>query len=127
MRNLHNAITRREVMRLSAAGVAGASLSGWFGVLAEHAARAAAPVKPKSCILLWMDGGPSHVDTFDPKPEASGRINGGRGAVATPTPGVHISEKLPRLAPLMRHAAILRGMSTEEADHGRARVYMHTG
>ena len=42
-------------------------------------------------------------------------------------PGIQISEKFPKLARLMQHAAILRGMSTDEADHGRARVYMHTG
>jgi len=61
-------LTRREILRLSAAGVAGASLSGWFGLLAEQAARAAAPPsRLKSCVLLWMDGGPSQFDTFNPK------------------------------------------------------------
>ncbi|HJZ91424.1 MAG TPA: DUF1501 domain-containing protein [Gemmataceae bacterium] len=129
MRNhLVKTITRREAMRLSAAGVAGASLSGWFGLLADHAARAAAPPKrPKSCILLWMAGGPSHHDTFDPKPDAPADVRGELKAIATSVPGIQISERFPRFARQMQHAAILRGMSTDEAEHGRARIYVHTG
>src|SRR5262245_4710233 len=126
--SLDRSITRREILRLSAAGVAGASLSGWFGLLAEHAARAAAPPRRmKSCVLLWMDGGPSHHDTFDPKPEASAEYRGDLKAIDTSVSGIQVSEKFPRLAKLMKHAAILRGMSTEEGDHARARVHLHTG
>jgi len=121
-------ITRRQIMQLSAAGVAGASLSGWFGLLADHAARAAPPPpRPKSCILLWMDGGPSHHDTFDPKPDAPVEVRGGLKPIATSVPGIHISEKFPRFAKLMQHAALLRGMSTDEPEHGRARIFVHTG
>jgi hypothetical protein len=115
-------------MQLSAAGVASASLSGWFGLLAQQSARAAGPLtRRKSCILLWMDGGPSHHDTFDPKPDAPANVRGEFGAIATSVPGIAVSEKFPKLARQMKHLAILRGMSTAEADHGRARVYMHTG
>jgi hypothetical protein len=124
---IRNLPTRREMMRLSAAGVAGASLSGWMGVLANHAARAAAPARPKSCILLWMPGGPSHHDTFDPKPDAPDDIRGDLKAIATSVPGIQICEKFPRLAQQMQHAAILRGMSTDEPEHGRARYFVHTG
>jgi hypothetical protein len=127
-------LTRREFSRLSAAGVLSAGLSGsaqsgWFGRLAAHAETAgAAPARrPKSCILLWMDGGPSHIDTFDPKPEASSAIRGELGAIDTDVPGIQIGEKFPQTSRLMRHAAVLRGMSTEEADHERARITMHTG
>jgi Protein of unknown function (DUF1501) len=121
-------LTRREIMRLSAAGVAVASVSGWLGVLADHAARAAEkPARPKSCILLWMPGGPSHHDTFDPKPDAPAEIRGDLKAIATSVPGIQICEKFPRFAQLMKHAALLRGMSTDEAEHGRARIYVHTG
>ena len=121
-------ITRRELMRLSAAGVAGASLSGWFGLLADHAARAAAPpARPKSCILLWMAGGPSHHDTFDPKPDAPADVRGDLKAIPTSVPGIQVSERFPHFAQLMQHAALLRGMSTDESEHGRARIYVHTG
>jgi uncharacterized protein (DUF1501 family) len=121
-------LDRRELLKLGAAGVAGASLSGWLGVLAEHSARAAAPPgRRKSCILLWMDGGPSHIDTFDPKPDAPAEVRGDLRAIATTVPGVQVSEKFPKFARLLKHAALLRGLCTDEADHGRARVYMHTG
>src|SRR5262245_52798443 len=126
MRN-PNAITRREIMRLSAAGVAGASLSGWMGTLARHAAAAGPAKRPKSCILLWMAGGPSHHDTFDPKPDAPEDIRGELKAIDTSVPGIQVSERFPKFAKLMQHAAILRGMSSDEGDHGRARIFVHTG
>ena len=123
-----NRFSRRDLARISAAGVLGGSMSGWFGELARQAAGQAEPArKPRSCILLWMDGGPSQLDTFDPKPEASADVRGTLGAIDTSVAGIQICERLPRFARLMEHAAILRGMSTDEADHARARIYMHTG
>jgi len=87
-------LTRREWLRLSAAGVVGYSLSGWLGQMAE--ATANNPQRRRSCILLWMNGGPSQMDTFDPKP---GHDNGGPiRSIPTAVPGVRISEHLPRLA-----------------------------
>jgi uncharacterized protein (DUF1501 family) len=119
--------TRRELLMLSA-GVMGVSYSGWLKALAAHAAEESPAKRPqKSCILLWMDGGPSHIETFDPKPEAGAEIRGDLEAIETAVPGILIGEKFPKLAPWMNHAAILRGMSTSEADHARARIYMHTG
>jgi hypothetical protein len=121
-------LTRRELLKLSAAGIAAMSVSGWFQMLAGRAAEAAARgTKHKSCILLWMDGGPSHIDTFDMKPDAPSSVRGELRPIDTSVPGIQICERFPKLARLMQHTAILRGMSTEEADHGRARIYMHTG
>ena len=57
--------SRRDVLRYSGAGLLGGSLSGWL----PRVARASEGKKTKSCILLWMSGGPSHIDTFDPKPD----------------------------------------------------------
>jgi hypothetical protein len=123
-----NRLSRREMLTLAATGAGAVSLSGWLAPLAARAAeQSARGVKHKSCILLWMDGGPSHIDTFDPKPDAAANVRGELKAISTAVPGLLISEKFARLAPLMKHAAVLRGMSTEEADHGRARLYMHTG
>src|SRR5688500_15048046 len=95
---------RREFL---ASAIAGASLGGWLGRLA-----AAAPQghRPKSCILLWMAGGPSHIDTFDPKPEAPVDIRGEFKAIETSVSGIRISEHFPRFAKLMQHAAIVRSM-----------------
>lgn len=119
--------SRRELFKLGA-GIGAVSYSGWLSALAAHAAEVSSPHRPrKSCILLWMDGGPSHIETFDPKPEAPAEIRGDLERIETNVPGIHIGEKFPKVAQLMHHAAILRGMSTSEADHGRARIYMHTG
>src|SRR5262245_59864133 len=102
MTDLFGDLSRRELLRLSAAGVAGASLSGWLGRLADLAARAAAaPGRRKACVLLWMDGGPSHLVTFDPKPEAPAEVRGDLKAIATAVPGIQVSEKFPRFAKLM--------------------------
>src|SRR3954469_9339745 len=87
-------LTRREALTLSAAGVTAASLSGWFGALADQAAPN--PQRRRACILLWMNGGPSQTDTFDLKP---GHVNGGSyREIQTVVPGLRIGEHLPRLA-----------------------------
>jgi hypothetical protein len=77
--------------------------------------------------LLWMSGGPSHLDTFDLKPEAPDGIRGEFQPIDTAVPGIQISEHFPRLARLMQHAAILRSMSTLESDHLLASYHVHTG
>jgi hypothetical protein len=121
--NSQTDFSRRDFFKLSTAGVLTTSMSGWLDVLAAHAASSGR--KHKSCILLWMDGGPSQKDTFDMKPNTA---NGGDfKPIATSVPGIQISEHFPKLAKQMQHAAIIRSMSTGEGAHGRAKYYMHTG
>jgi hypothetical protein len=116
-------LSRRDWLRLTAAGVVGYSLSGWLGRLAAESA--ADPRRKRSCILLWMNGGPSQMDTFDLKP---GHKNGGPyKEIATSVPGVKISEHLPKLAKHMDRMAIIRSMSTKEGDHTRATFFLRTG
>jgi hypothetical protein len=116
-------LTRRELLKLSAAGVVGFSSSGWLERLAADTATH--PQRRRSCILLWMTGGPSQMDTFDLKP---GHRNGGPyREIATATPGIRISEHLPQLARQMNDIVLIRSMSTREADHGRGTYLMHTG
>lgn len=117
--------TRRKFLQLAAAGVGTASLSGWMKVLATHAADGNKATRAKSCILLWMDGGPSHKDTFDLKPDSKGA--GEFKPIKTSAPGVEISEHLPKLAGLMHHGVVVRGMSTPEGAHPRAKYNLHTG
>jgi hypothetical protein len=118
-----NAVSRRGVLQMLAAGVAGASMSGWFPLLAADTATR--PDRRRACILLWMPGGPSQTDTFDLKP---GHANGGPvKAIDTSVPGLQISEHFPKLAPHMNHCAIIRSMSTQEGDHARATYLMRTG
>jgi hypothetical protein len=116
-------LSRRDLMKLSAAGVVGYSMSGWLEALAQQTANH--PQRQRACILLWMNGGPSQMDTFDLKP---GHPNGGPyREISTSVPGIRISEHLPKLARNMHHMAIVRSMSTREGDHGRGTFLMRTG
>ena len=116
-------MSRRELLRLSAAGLLAGSATGWFPQLAACAAEAAhSGVKHKSCILLYMTGGASHIDTFDPKPG-----NGEFRAIPTAASGIQISEHLPRLARQMNDIAVIRSMLTSEGSHARAKYLIHTG
>jgi hypothetical protein len=121
--NTISGLSRRTFLKLSAAGVSALSLSGWLNVLASRAAESGA--KHKACILLWLDGGPSHKDTFDLKPDSEGA--GEFKPIDTAVPGIQISEHFPKFAKLVKNVALLRGMSTSEGAHGRARYFMHTG
>jgi len=111
-------LSRREFMRLSAAGVLTGASVPWFESLASAAVKRP---RGKSCILLWMDGGPSQQHTFDPKP------GGEFKSVPTAVPGIHIVEQLPKLARCMKDMSIIRSMSTEINDHYDAKYYLHTG
>lgn len=117
-------LSRREIMKLAAAGVVGGPAAGWFKELA-CAGEGARTGQARSCILLWMAGGPSQVDTFDLKP---GTASAGLfGPIATNVPGIHVCEHLPRLAQHVDKLAVLRSMSTGEAEHPRASYLMQTG
>ena len=111
------------MMQLAAAGVAVGTQGGWFSRLAGAATPD--PKRKRSCILLWMPGGPSHIDTFDPKP---GEETGGPfKAIDTAVPGVRIAEHLPLVAKQMKELAVVRSMSTKEGDHARASYLLRTG
>jgi hypothetical protein len=80
----------------------------------------------KSCILLWMGGGPSHMDTWDLKPESD--KNGGEfKPIQTSAPGVMISEHLPNVAKQMHHLNIIRSLNSKDGNHDRGTYMMHTG
>jgi hypothetical protein len=116
-------ISRRTWLTQAALGTASMSLSGWLGQLAAQTV--AASGRKRSCIVLWMSGGPSQTDTFDMKP---GHANGGPfQEIATAAPSVRISEHLPKVAEQMKHLAVVRSMKTKEGDHGRATAHLRTG
>jgi uncharacterized protein (DUF1501 family) len=117
---IRKSLLRREFMQLSAAGAVTAAGVPWFHSLAR-AANKEAKTKPKACILLWMDGGASQAHTFDPKPK------GEYPTIQTALPGVHMTDCLPKMAESMKDVALLRGMTTTEGDHYRAKYLMHTG
>src|SRR5262245_4245583 len=80
--------------------------------------------KHKAAILLWMGGGPSTMDIWDLKP---GQSTGGPFTPIDTSADVQICQHMPLMAKQMHHMAIIRSMSTREADHNRGRYYMHTG
>jgi hypothetical protein len=88
-------------------------------------AQTVAPARAKACVLLWMNGGPSHIDTWDPKPNnmAAGRFK----AIQTRVEGLFLNEHLPQVAEVAHHLAILRGMTSKEGNHERAQHLVHTG
>lgn len=113
---------RREWLKYSAAGVVGFSFSGWLEALA---ATTTPKSRPGGCILLWMNGGPSQMDTFDLKP---GTPNGGSFKdIETSVAGMKISEHLPKMAKHANEMCIVRSMTTKEGDHGRATALVRTG
>ena len=117
-------ITRRTFSKYTGLSLLGASASGWFPRLAAEVQQSGTK-PPRSCILLWMSGGPSQMETFDPK---EGNENGGpTKAIETSVPGIRIAENLPKVATVMEHLAPIRSMSTKEGDHTRATYYMRTG
>src|SRR5205823_6291524 len=109
-------ISRRGFLRRVAAGSAVfAGLSAFAGELKQQG---------RACILLWMAGGPSQFETFDPKPGA--RTQGPTKAIATSVPGIHIAEHWTRTATVMKELAVIRSMTSKEGNHGRATYLLHT-
>jgi hypothetical protein len=118
-------LSRRDWLRMATATAAGVSLNTATVLRAFAENVAASPIRKRACILLWMSGGPSQLETFDPKP---GHENGGpTKAIETSVPGIQIAENLPKLAQLMQHVAIVRSISTKEGDHSRATHFVRTG
>ncbi len=114
-------IHRRQWLKTGLAGFAGTS--GWLPALA--AASESQSEDRRHCVILWMSGGPSQIDTFDMKPD---HANGGTlKEASTKVPGVRFSEHLPKLALRADSLAIMRGVSTKEGDHERGTVLMRTG
>ena len=119
MSNPNLQLARRDMLKLASAGLLSGISVPWFETLAQ-AATVKRP-RGKSCILLWMDGGPSQQHTFDPKPAGEFK------AASTCVPGIQIVEQLPQLSQCMDDMAIMRSMKTEINDHYDAKYYLHTG
>jgi uncharacterized protein (DUF1501 family) len=116
------ALGRRNFLKV--AGLAGLS---WLTPVGHLLARAAEQSREpaQSVILLWLAGGPSQLDTFDPHPGTD--IAGDTGAVATAVKGVQLAEGFEGLAEQMGHVALVRSMMSKEGDHERGTVLMKTG
>lgn len=110
-------LTLPQIMASQArASVGGAPVSG-----------AGVPPSDLRCILIWLDGGPSHFETFDPKPEAPSEIRGEFNSIPTSVPGVHFCETMPRLAKSFKKFSVIRSIAHNQNNHGAGNHYMMTG
>ena len=115
---------RRGFLRVGAASAIGLTLSDWFRLKAQ----APAAPKAKSVIQLWMAGGPTQTDTWDPKPNAGEDFTGPlRRAIATNVNGIQIGELLPLMAKQADKYTIIRGMTHGNNAHEVAAYIMQTG
>ncbi|MBT5928047.1 MAG: DUF1501 domain-containing protein [Verrucomicrobia bacterium] len=83
--------------------------------------------KAKSCILIWLDGGPSHLETFDLKPDAPVEIRGEFKPIKTDVPGIEICEHLPKTAKVMKHVSLIRSLTHAFGNHNTGSHYLLTG
>jgi uncharacterized protein (DUF1501 family) len=124
-------INRREMLQVGYSGLLGIGLSSLLGrpVAAASSGRSegTSSSKPRSVILVFLTGAPSHLDTFDPKPDAPPEIRGEFKAIATSVPGLHVSEHLPRLADRAERYAVVRSLSHRENNHLVATHHVLTG
>lgn len=122
----YNRLGRRDFLKVGMLSTLGLGLSEYFA-MGEASAKGLDNGSATSAILIWMGGGPSHLDTFDLKPGAPVEIRGQFKPVATSANGIQISEHLPRIGKVMDKAAIIRSMTSPEAAHERGTHYMMTG
>ena len=121
-------IARRDFLQLGVGGVLGLGMGDLISLRAD-AAKAAGKVNPENinCILVWLDGGPTHFETFDPKPNAPSDVRGEFKSIPTNITGVHFCETVPRLARSLDKMAIVRSICHKDPNHGGGNHYMMTG
>lgn len=108
---------RRGVLKASLAGLAGLTLPGLLQARSAMAAAGQPTPRAKSVILLWMTGGPSHIDTLDPKPGAPVEIRGPFGTIPTALPGVRVCEHLPKYAAMLDRMTLIRSVDARFSNH----------
>jgi len=118
-------VTRRDVLRVGSLAALGLSLPAFLRLQARAAF--ATEKGEVSCILLWLQGGISHLDSFDPKPQAPPEIRGEFGVIPTNVPGISICDTLPTLAQHQDKYSILRSLNPKNGSHGVADAYVMSG
>ena len=121
-------IARRDFIQLGVGGVLGLGMGDLISLRAD-AAKAAGKTSPDdvNCILVWLDGGPTHFETFDPKPDAPSDVRGEFNPIPTNVAGVQFCETVPRLASSLDKMAIVRSICHKDPNHGGGNHYMMTG
>jgi len=119
-------VSRRSVLRAGLLGAAGMTLPDLYR-LRSAAAAAGRPKKNTACILIWLDGGPSQLETYDPKPEATEEVRGPWGVIETTIPGYRMSATMPFQAKVAHKMAFIRSVYHGTGDHFKAGHKMLTG
>ncbi|MEX2213910.1 MAG: DUF1501 domain-containing protein [Phycisphaeraceae bacterium] len=119
--------TRRDCLKLGLHTFVAGGLVGALQARADSSAPSAPKKQAKACILIWLDGGPSHYETFDPKPDAPLEIRGSFDTIATRIKGVHYSQHMKRLAAIADKTAVIRSIQHNQGNHGAGNHYMMTG
>ena len=113
-------VSRRGLLRFGTVGLSGGNLSHW---LAARALSSELPARTDACIVLFLNGGPSHLDMWDMKPRAPVEIRGEFRPISSSVPGLSVSEHLPQLSQVMHHATLVRSMHHSVNNAHAAAVY----
>lgn len=120
--------TRRDCLKLGLGGLFGGTLVEGLRARAMSETQVVnAPAQATNCILIWLDGGPTHFEMFDPKPDAPAEIRGEFSPIATSIPGVQFSEHMKKLAAMHNKFAMIRSIRHNQGNHGAGNHYMMTG
>lgn len=117
-------LTRRDCLQLGLGVFLGGGLTSALSLRSQAGEPAA---RSTSCILIWLDGGPSHIDSFDPKPDAPAEIRGEFKPIPTRVPGIFFAEPMTRLAAIADKLTIVRSIRHDQNNHGAGNHYMTTG
>lgn len=113
---------RRDFIQTGLGALGGLGLTSMLGLKAQSAIQS-----DTRCIFIWLDGGPSHYETFDPKPDAPSEIRGEFKSIPTTVPGVHFSENFPKLAKTFDRFTVIRSLAHAQNNHGAGNHYLMTG
>lgn len=120
-------LLRRDFIQLGLRGTLGLGLCDLLRLKAQANTTPGVGGKNINCIMIWLDGGPSHFETFDPKPDAPAEIRGVFKTVPTNVPGVHFSEPVTKLAGVFDKCSVVRSICHKDPNHGGGNHYMMTG
>ncbi len=130
MNPTHNCagLPRRDFLQLGVGGLGLAGLLQARALAGPALSRGSArPGDRVNCIMIWLDGGPSHYETFDPKPDAPAEIRGALGTIPTAVSGLRFSEAVPELAKVAGKVTVVRSICHKDPNHGGGNHYMMTG
>src|SRR5947208_6035926 len=116
---------RRDFIQIGIYGALGLGFTDLLRLRANAAVKSNA--KQVNCIMIWLDGGPSHYETFDPKPDAPSEIRGEFKPISTSVPGIQFCESVPELAKVADKMTIVRSICHKDPNHGGGNHYMMTG